>query len=504
MIITDNMPETDLADAALVTASLAGDREAFGLIVTRYQSLVCSLAFSATGSLTQSEDLAQETFVAAWKSLGDLREPGKLRSWLCRIARNRICDAFRGEKRELSHGAETLDLVDQAPAMEPLPPDQAISKEEEAILWHAIERIPEIYREPLALFYRQHQAIASVAQSLELSEDAVKQRLSRGRKMLHEQVTAFVEGALEKTSPGKMFTPGVLAGLPLTATSAKSAALGSAMAAAGTGAKTAATAGAFGGFFPPLMGVLGLCHNLKSEIEDTDSPRERQLAVGMVWIRVAFIMVYLALLYFCMRHLDIARHPFEFEAVMAAFPFGVALFVVASFSYADRRRRQITTEDDPSAETKRRDGLLAKPIRKASRRKVYLGVAAGMAFPLAWLVVSAARAMRTGLWLTALGTLVVCGMLFFLGVRSWQRFPWHFLKLDFGKVVQIVVLTGVIALLNLNLDHYVHGIVDMDRGTAVIGRWGLVGFNVVIVLVYGAFVGALLWKRKIELGPRSL
>jgi DNA-directed RNA polymerase specialized sigma24 family protein len=58
--------------------------------------------------------LAQETFVAAWKTLGDLREPIRLRPWLCGIARHRICDVFRGEKREPSHAAETLDQVDEA------------------------------------------------------------------------------------------------------------------------------------------------------------------------------------------------------------------------------------------------------------------------------------------------------------------------------------------------------------------------------------------------------
>src|SRR5579863_5332771 len=109
MMITHNIMDTELTDAALVVASLAGDREAFGLIVPRYQSLVCSLAFGATGSITQSEDLAQETFVAAWKTLADLREPASLRPWLCRIARNRICDVFRDEKHEPVHAAETLD-----------------------------------------------------------------------------------------------------------------------------------------------------------------------------------------------------------------------------------------------------------------------------------------------------------------------------------------------------------------------------------------------------------
>jgi RNA polymerase sigma factor (sigma-70 family) len=77
-------------DAKLVSATLAGDRDAFGQIVTRYQSLICSLAYSATGSLGQSEDLAQETFITAWRQLRELRDPEKLRSWLCGIARNLI------------------------------------------------------------------------------------------------------------------------------------------------------------------------------------------------------------------------------------------------------------------------------------------------------------------------------------------------------------------------------------------------------------------------------
>ncbi len=224
------MPIAVHNDAELVHESLAGNRDAFGQIVARYQSLVCSLAFSATGSLSQSEDLAQETFVTAWRQLRDLREPEKLRSWLCRIARNLTYDVLRQQGREPSHRAEPLDEISESPAPEPLPTDQTISNEEQAILWRSLEKIPEIYREPLVLFYREQQSIEAVAQNLELSEDAVKQRLSRGRKMLHEQVLAFVEGALEKTAPGKHFTLGVVAALPLLATTAKSATAGATMA----------------------------------------------------------------------------------------------------------------------------------------------------------------------------------------------------------------------------------------------------------------------------------
>src|ERR1022692_1276214 len=220
---------TEMPDNELVAQTLDGNRDAFGRIVSRYQSLICSLAYSATGSLGQSEDLAQETFITAWKHLRHLRERHKLRAWLCGTARTRINNNPRRGGREPLRDAETLDSAPDSPAPEPLPHDQTISNEEQAILWRSLERIPEIYREPLVLYYREHQSVEKVAEALELSEDAVKQRLSRGRKLLHEQVLAFVEGALEKTNPGKAFTIGVLASLPVVlTTSAKAATLGAA------------------------------------------------------------------------------------------------------------------------------------------------------------------------------------------------------------------------------------------------------------------------------------
>src|SRR5881392_2679652 len=112
------MKMMDSSDSELVIQSLAGNRDAFGWIVARYQSLLCSLAYSATGSLSQSEDLAQETFVAAWKQLADLREPQKLRSWLFRISRNLTYDAVRRQGREPIHKAELLEEVQETPAPE--------------------------------------------------------------------------------------------------------------------------------------------------------------------------------------------------------------------------------------------------------------------------------------------------------------------------------------------------------------------------------------------------
>ena len=220
---TEAMHTAEFNDAELVAESLGGNRDAFRRIVERYQTLISSLAYCATGNVSQSEDLAQETFVSAWKQLAELREPAKLRPWLCSITRFLISKEFRRLGREPAHAAESLEAVDEWVSPEPLPPDQVISEEEKAILWRSLERIPEIYREPLVLFYREHQSIEAVAQDLELSEDAVKQRLSRGRKLLQEQFLAFVAGALKQTSPDKAFTLGVMVALPLLATTAKAA-----------------------------------------------------------------------------------------------------------------------------------------------------------------------------------------------------------------------------------------------------------------------------------------
>jgi len=175
------MTETEYTtDAELVSRTLSGDRDAFNRIVSRYQILICSLAYSRIGHLGQSEDVAQETFITAWEHLRLLRQPDKLRAWLCGIVRNRAKKCLRYETRRPVHEADSLEAMEHVPAPEALPSEEAVSQEEEAILWRALGRVPELYREPLILFYREHKSIENMAVELDLSEDAVKQRLSRG------------------------------------------------------------------------------------------------------------------------------------------------------------------------------------------------------------------------------------------------------------------------------------------------------------------------------------
>ena len=312
MITTNIMPVAANNDAELVSGTLAGDRDAFGHIVSRYQSLICSLAYSATGSLGQSEDLAQETFITAWKHLGHLRERDKLRAWLCGIARNRINNFLRREGREPVREAEPLESITESQSAELLPAEQTISNEEQAILWRSLERIPQIYREPLILFYREHHSIEAVALSLNLTGDTVKQRLSRGRKLLQEQVLAFVEGALERSNPGKAFTIGVLAALPgVLTTSAKAALIGAAAAKGGMTAKTAGAFGLLGIFASPLMVVFGNFIPYRMGLAEARSDEERHYIKSHFHTvyAVSFVLSALvtAALYFFGRGVDGSR-----------------------------------------------------------------------------------------------------------------------------------------------------------------------------------------------------
>src|SRR5262249_10940058 len=146
-----------------------------------------------------------------------------LRSWLCGIARRVTANTRRRDQREPAQSAAPLDHVIETPTSEALPVERAITREEEAILWRALEQISETYREPLILFYRENQSIDRVAELLGLSQDAVRQRLSRGRKLLEERVAAFVAGALRESSPGPSFTLGVVSALPVQMTTVGSA-----------------------------------------------------------------------------------------------------------------------------------------------------------------------------------------------------------------------------------------------------------------------------------------
>src|SRR5262249_60715588 len=127
-------PLAEMSDELLWQSSRAGDRAAFGQIVERYQSLVCSLAYSSCGNLAESEDLGQEAFLAAWQQLAEVREADKLRAWLCGIVRNLAANARRREQRR-GGAARSLNSVVEPAGPDADPAAPAGTQEEGTPLW---------------------------------------------------------------------------------------------------------------------------------------------------------------------------------------------------------------------------------------------------------------------------------------------------------------------------------------------------------------------------------
>jgi RNA polymerase sigma factor (sigma-70 family) len=205
------------SDAELLEASRRGERDAFAALIERYQGVVSAVSYSRTGDRALSEDVAQDTFIAAWQQLGQLREPSRLRSWLCGIARNLARKARRRSAREapLDHplvfeGANPFDATAEA--------------ESERVVREALMRVPDTYRDVLVLYYRDQRSVRDVAVALGITEAAALQRLARGRQYLADGVNDLVERSLRGARASRNLAAVVLAALPAIAPSRAEAA----------------------------------------------------------------------------------------------------------------------------------------------------------------------------------------------------------------------------------------------------------------------------------------
>lgn len=189
--------------------ALRADRfDDFRSIVEQYQSLVWSIAYATTGDASLSEDVAQETFLAAWNQQADIREQAKLKSYLASIARNLGRKAMRKAGRDVAEAAspEPAEALD---ARAPL--DHVLRREELSQVYLALEGMPEPSREAFVLFYADGQSISGVATDLELSQSAVKQRLYRARESLKDSLEITLSEAVTSARPGKAFAVATMA-----------------------------------------------------------------------------------------------------------------------------------------------------------------------------------------------------------------------------------------------------------------------------------------------------
>jgi RNA polymerase sigma factor (sigma-70 family) len=418
------------SEAELLQASLAGSKEAFGTIVEQYQSLICAITYSGTGDFAKSEELAQETFFRAWKELRQLKDLGRFRAWLCTIARNLARKSIKRGRRDIIGDAQPLEGVGPVESAGPGPSDAAISKEHEAIVWSALEEIPEQFREPMTFFYREQQSVREVAAALELSEEATRQRLSRGRRMLKENVAALVEETIGRTRPGKVFTVAVIAALPALTPQAASAAIAGVAAKGSVAAKSAGMLSLVAGVLGPLLGLLGSIIGIRASIANTKSVRERKFMVKMAWIAISYCFVSLAII------LVMGLRPMWIRFWLVWLVVYLAgIFVLVFIS--ERRRKAIQIED----------GTYVEPEQKMLERtkgQIYGSFGGAIFGSLFWLQVTTARARDWAAWWIVLSSGV---LLFLLATKLCLRAKQHFERI--GMVTFAAV--GLLYLLVVNL-----------------------------------------------------
>lgn len=266
-------------DAILLERCLSGDVQAFERLIERYQSLICAITFSGTGNQAQSEDLAQETFIAAWRNISSVRDRGKFRQWICGIARNLTRNHHRRAYRTPHENLPDSAPIEETPIVVSTPREQAIGREEEEIVWRELQKIPELYREPMILYYRMNQSIQTTAEALDLSEDAVKQRLARGRKLLHDRMSVFVEERLERIRVTPNFSAVVLSAISMSTPTIKTGGLASAATATGWFGKIASFL-----FSLPVLSwlagaAIGFYFNIQWQLKTIQSKKEKRLII---------------------------------------------------------------------------------------------------------------------------------------------------------------------------------------------------------------------------------
>jgi RNA polymerase sigma-70 factor (ECF subfamily) len=185
----------------LVQNAQAGDPQAFGELVRKYQRFVFNLALRSLGSVEEAQDAAQEAFLRAWRGLPRFQGKARFSTWLYRITAN-LClnrrPRLRRELHEISieESAETgLDLAEASggPAL------QVEAGELRALLHAAVERLPESYRLLVILRYQQDLSYNEIAEVLGLQVGAVKTGLFRARNQLRTAITTRGEARWEET-----------------------------------------------------------------------------------------------------------------------------------------------------------------------------------------------------------------------------------------------------------------------------------------------------------------
>jgi len=187
-------------DAAIVAAILDGDRDAYRILVDRESLAVVRACLRVLGDLSEAEDVAQEAFVSAYRSLASWRADGPFGAWLSRIA-VRLAIRQLGRRRAVAwvrptngegDGGDGLDLADRSPALRAGaasdPERAAIQGERDRTVQAAVAALADPYRETVALRFFAERSLDEIASVTGRPLGTVKTHLRRGLLQLRDRI----------------------------------------------------------------------------------------------------------------------------------------------------------------------------------------------------------------------------------------------------------------------------------------------------------------------------
>ena len=178
-------------DETLVMLTLAGDQNAYEVLVTRYQKAVIAAAISVTKNHFMAEDAAQDAFVTAWMKLNTLQDPQKYARWVCRIAKNCALNMITRYRSFLP-----LDIVDNLNAFsdsEQNPAEFYAREEDRAEVNKSLDMLPQKVKQIIHLHYFEGLSVSEIADKMCISEGTVKWQLHDGRKRIRKELCAMNE-----------------------------------------------------------------------------------------------------------------------------------------------------------------------------------------------------------------------------------------------------------------------------------------------------------------------
>jgi RNA polymerase sigma-70 factor (ECF subfamily) len=172
--------ETVTSDEQIVRRALAGEPDAFGEIVRRWERRIFALAFGMLGREEEARDATQETFLAAFRNLRNFRGEAKVSSWLHRIAINQCITRQRRARvrneTALEDETSSAAMTALAPAHES-PAQMAESRERTEIVRRAVRALPPELREVIVMKEFEELTFQEIADVLDLPLSTVKSRL---------------------------------------------------------------------------------------------------------------------------------------------------------------------------------------------------------------------------------------------------------------------------------------------------------------------------------------